>query len=402
MNNSFHRDAVEFPEETLAKREFLLKAVGDISETIRASSEKSEELVTLAPEAVKALRESGLFRLKMPADVGGAEADPVTEMLVLEELAYHDFTSAWCTMVGATSVASLGAFLPQPGLEKVFKDGHIPTASVSFFPAGMAKKTDGGFTLNGRWRFNSGIGHAEWAVGGSIIDGTESDDGSPQMIFCAMPIDDVTLHHNWDDVVGMKGTGSFDFSVEDYFITDDLTFVWDLMNPQSLRGGEAFYLPPLCYVAKEHGSVAIGAGRRVLEELIHLATSTRGTFRGSKLDERQVVHRIIGEADLKLRSARALLHQSYTEMEAKTLDGWRPDAAAITEGRSIALLCTDIAIDIASRAYHFAGNTALHQPHTIERLFRDLHTAGLHQVVSDTAYENQGKIMLGLPTDPMS
>jgi alkylation response protein AidB-like acyl-CoA dehydrogenase len=77
----------------LAKRAFLLKAVEDIKETIRASSENSEELSTLAPEAVQALRESGMFRLKMPATLGGAEADPVAEILVLEELAYHDFTS---------------------------------------------------------------------------------------------------------------------------------------------------------------------------------------------------------------------------------------------------------------------------------------------------------------------
>ncbi|NQV57893.1 MAG: acyl-CoA dehydrogenase family protein [Rhodospirillales bacterium] len=400
MTEAFHKDAIVFPKDKMAKREFLLNAVADVSETIRASSEISEELGTLAPEAVKALRGAGLFRLKMPMELGGAEADPVTEMLVLEELAYQDFTSGWCTMVGATSAASLGAFLPQSGIDKVFIDGHVPTASISFFPAGLAKKTDGGFTLNGRWRFNSGIGHAEWAIGGAVVDGTQNGDGPPQTMFCAVPIEDVTLHHNWDDVVGLKGTGSIDYSVEDYFIPDDLTFVWDMDKPQSERGGEAFYLPPLCYVAKEHGSVAIGAGRRVLDELIHLATSTRGTFRASSLDERQIVHRVIGEADLKLRSARALLHQSYTELEAKTLDGWRPDAAAVTEGRSMAVFCTDIAIDIASKAYHFAGNTALHQPHTIERIFRDLHTAGLHQVISDTSYENQGKILLGLPIDP--
>ena len=402
MNYAVLKNTDAFPQDKLAKREFLLKAVEDIKDTLRASAEKSEELSTLAPEAVKALRESGLFRLKMPTVLGGAEADPVTEMLVLEELAYHGFTSGWCTMVGATSVASLGAFLPQSGVDKVFKDGHIPTASISFFPAGVAEKTEGGFNLNGRWRFNSGIGHAEWSVGAAVIDGTQNKEGPPQVIFCALPKADVTLHHNWDDVVGLKGTGSIDFSVENYFVPDDLTFVWDMEDPQPARGGEAFHLPPICYAAKEHGSVAIGVGRRVLDELIHIATSTRGTFRMSKLEERHVVQRIIGEADLKLRSARALLHQSYMEIEAKTLEGWRPDAAAITEGRSIAVLCTDIAIDIASKAYHFAGNTALHQPHIIERLFRDIHTAGLHQVVSDTAYENQGKILLGLPTNPMA
>lgn len=297
----------------MTKRAFLLKAVEDIKETIRASSKNSEELSTLAHEAVQALRESGMFRLKMPADLGGAEADPVTEMLVLEELAYHDFTSGWCTMVGATSVASLGAFLPQSGVENVFKNGHIPTASIPYFPAGVAKKNDVGFNLKGRWRFNSGIRHAEWAVGGAIVDGTQNGDGPPKVIFCAMPIGDVILHHNWEDVVGLKGIGSIYFSIENYFVPDELTFVWNMENPQPVRGGEAFHLPPICYAAKEHGSVAIGIGRRVLDELIHCHINTRDL---SDVETRRTSRgsRVIGEADLKLRSARALLHQSYTEM----------------------------------------------------------------------------------------
>jgi len=102
----------EFPKEREAKRKFLLDGVERIGKTLQESGPRSEELGTLAPEAVQALRDAGMFRLKLPAVAGGAEADPVTEMLVLEGLAYHDFTSAWCTMVGATGIASLGAFLP--------------------------------------------------------------------------------------------------------------------------------------------------------------------------------------------------------------------------------------------------------------------------------------------------
>ena len=116
----------EFPKDREAKRAMLLQRVERISETLRASGSKSEELATLAPEAVDALRDSGMFRLKLLSELGGAEAEPITEMMVLEELAYHDFTSAWCTMVGATAVASLGAFLPQAGLDRVFGDRHCP------------------------------------------------------------------------------------------------------------------------------------------------------------------------------------------------------------------------------------------------------------------------------------
>jgi alkylation response protein AidB-like acyl-CoA dehydrogenase len=393
----------QFPADRDTKRRFLLDGVERIAPVLQASAAKSEELGTLAPEAVEALREAGMFRLKLPAVVGGAEADPITEMLVLEALAYHDFTSAWCTMVGATGVASLGAFLPQDGLEQVFADGRIPTASISFFPAGRAVREDGGYRVSGRWRFNSGIRHAEWMLGGTVVEGTEAENGGrPIVMFSAFPAKDVALYDNWGGVTGLRGTGSVDFSVENYHLPAHFSFVWDLLKPEPRRGGPSYLLPPFSYVAKEHGSVAIGAARRALDELIKLATTTRGTFRFSKLDERQVVHRQIAEADLKLRGARALMHERYDRLWQKVSAGDLPDGADIADVRAICVHATDIAVAIATMAYHFAGNTGLHHPHVIGRLLRDLNTAGIHQVMSDTAYENHGKFLLGLPADPLA
>jgi indole-3-acetate monooxygenase len=380
----------------------LLDGVASIAGTLRASGPRSEELGTLAPEAVSALRASGMFRLKLPMVVGGAEADPVTEMLVLEELAYHDFTSGWCTMVGATAVASLGAFLNETGLKAVFRDGHIPTAAISFFPAGRAVRENGAYRVSGRWRFNSGIRHAEWVLGGTVVEGTEAEDGSPLVIFSAFPAKEVTHYDNWGGVVGLRGTGSCDFSVENYRLSEDFTFVWDLLKPKARRGGPSYLLPPFSYVAKEHGSVAIGAARRALDELVTLATTTRGTFRSSSLDQRQAVHRRIAEADLKLRAARALMHERYELLWQKVNRGERPDGADIADVRAICVHATDVAIETATMAYHFAGNTGLHHPHVIGRLLRDLNTAGLHQVMSDTAYENHGRFRLGLPADPLA
>ena len=393
----------EFPKDRAANRALLLEQVAAIAATLRASGPTSEELGTLAPEAVKALRESGMFRLKLPNEVGGAEADPVTEMLVLEELSYHDFTSGWCTMVGATGIASLGMFLTPPALERVFKNG-IPTASISFFPAGRATRNGSGYRVSGRWRFNSGIRHAEWVLGGTVVEGTEAENGGrPLVIFAAFPATDVTLYDNWGGVTGLRGTGSGDFSVENYDLPGEMSFVWDLLAPKPLRGGPGYLLPPFSYVAKEHGSVAIGAARRALDELITIATTTRGTFRASKLDERQVVHRFIAEADIKLRAARALMHQRYEALYDKVTAGRLPDGADIADVRAICVHATDVAIWVATNVYHFAGNTGLHHPHVIGRLLRDLNTAGMHQVMSDTAYENHGKFRLGLPTaDPLA
>lgn len=395
--------ALKFPTDPTAKRKFLLDAVERIAPILRESGPKSEELGTLAPEAVKALRDNGMFRLKLCVEMGGAEADPLTEMLVLETIAYHDFTSGWCTMVGATAIAGLGAFLDADGIGRVFKDGHVPTASTSVFPAGRATPEGDGYRVSGRWRFNSGIRHAEWVIGGALVQGSEAEnDGKPRAILVVMPIKDVTLHDNWGTAGGLRGTGSGDCSVENLFVPRALTFSWDLLNPKPLRGGPTHLLPPYAYVAKEHGSVAIGAARRALDELITIATTTRGTFRASKLDERQVVHRFIGEADLKIRGARALMHERYAELYTKVLARTLPEPADIADVRAIAVYATDLAVWVVTNTYHFAGNTGLHHPHVLGRLLRDVNAAGLHQVMSDTAYENHGKFRLGLPADPLA
>ena len=391
------------PKQQESKRKDLLARVEGIAQILQASGGKSDELATLAPEAVAALRGAGLFQLKLPEVVGGLEADPVTEMLVLEAIAYNDFTSGWCTMVGATGVGSLGAFLPQTGLDRAFAGGHIPTAAISFFPAGRGVRENGGYRVSGRWRFNSGIRHSEWVLGGTVIEGTEKENnGKPLVIFAAFPTADVTIYDNWRDVVGLKGTGSCDCSVENYFLPEELSFVWDLLDPKPRRGGPSYLFPPFSFVAKEHGSVAIGAARRAVDELIKIAATTRGTFRSSKLDERQVVQRKIGEADLKIRSIRALMHERYDELYRKASAGRPLEGADIAEVRAMAVYATDIAIDVATTAYHFAGNTGLRHPHILGRLLRDLNTAGLHQVMSDTAYENHGKFRLGLPADPLA
>jgi indole-3-acetate monooxygenase len=392
-----------FPKEPEARRAMLLDAVAAIGPVLSASGGRSEELNSLAPEAVSALRDAGMFKLKLASEMGGAEADPLTEMLVLEELAYHDLTSGWCTMVGATAIASLGTFLPKSGLDKVFKSGNVPTASISFFPAGQATRKDtGGYRVSGRWRFNSGIRHSEWVLGGTVVLNSDNGNGGPIVMFSAFPAADVTLHDNWGGVTGLRGTGSVDFSVQDYDLPEDQTFVWDLLEPKPARGGPSYRLPPFSYVAKEHGSVALGGARRALDELVKIATTTRGTFRSSKLDERQIVHRFIGEADLKLRAARALMHQRYDQLWQKVNAGDKPDGPDIADVRAICVYATDVAIEVATMAYHFAGNTGLHHPHVIGRLLRDINTAGIHQVMSDTAYENHGKFRLGLPADPLA
>ena len=158
---------MRFPADRQKKRKVLLDAVASVRETVSACADESERLGTLAPAAVDAIRDAGLFTLKLPMPLGGAEADPVTQCEVIEELAYIDAAAGWCLMIGATAVGRPGAFLPDEAIAEMFPNGRIPTAATATSISGEAIPVDGGYTLTGRWPFASGVRHAEWMVAGA-------------------------------------------------------------------------------------------------------------------------------------------------------------------------------------------------------------------------------------------
>ena len=142
---------INFPTNNTEKREYFLGAIREIGPTLRECAVRNEELGTLAQPAVTSLQQSGMLRLKLGEELGGAQADPCLQMDVLEELAYHDLTAAWVTMVGTTGLSVLGAFLPESGVQKIFANG-IPRASVQPAPMAEAIAVAGGYRVTGRWR----------------------------------------------------------------------------------------------------------------------------------------------------------------------------------------------------------------------------------------------------------
>src|SRR6185503_14881744 len=92
-------------DSRILSREKLLEAVASVADVLAASAAESERLRTLAPATVGALESAGLLALKLPAALGGAEADPVTQIDVIEAVSALDASAGWCLMVGATTVA---------------------------------------------------------------------------------------------------------------------------------------------------------------------------------------------------------------------------------------------------------------------------------------------------------
>ena len=380
------------------KRRFLLDAVDRIRPMLEANAAEAEAIATLPKATVAALVDAGLFRLKLPSVLGGAEADPVLQMDVIEAVTRIDPSAGWCVMIGASAIGMPGAFLPDDVLGQVFVNGRIPTAAGVFMPTGQATRVGGGYRVTGRWSFASGIRHAEWVSGTAVLNGNE--DGTRTTLRMVMPVSAVQIHDNWQ-VAGLKGTGSCDFTATDVFVAD--AFAWDVERAQPRRSGPVYRLGLPAFVANEHVALACGAAFRALDEVTALAISKRrGLGAPSLLASRGSFQRTLGECELRLRAVRALAVELNEQAWATIQTGTPVDPTLQTQLRAVATLVTDVAVDVASHAFRAAGGGALYQTSVLQRCLRDLHAGAQHLMVSDSAYENLGQLRLGFPdVNPM-
>ena len=337
-----------FPIGHAEKRTALLAAVEGVRETVTSHADEAEAMATLPPATVDALMASGLLTLKLPTVLGGAEADPVTQVEVIEALSAMEPSAGWCTMIGATGIGLPAAFLAEEAIAHLFAGGHIPTAAIVAMPTGQATPVAGGYRVSGRWSFVSGVRHAQWITAGVRV--VRAGDAPPEQRMMVFPAAAAQIHDNWQ-VAGLQGTG-----------------------------------------------------RCALETVMALARSKRRGFTPSPspLEARPAFQRAVGMGDLRLRAARALVLEIFAAAWATLCAGQSPSPRLQAEMRSVAAFATEVAVDVTTQAFRYAGGTAVYRTQRLQRCLRDINVAAQHLMVSDITYETHGQFALGLPdADPM-
>lgn len=386
-------------DERGRKRTVLLEAVERIGEVVRSGVAEGERTGTLSRNTVGALSDSGLSGLKVPSDLGGAEADPTAQLEVLEALARIDGAAGWCLMVQGGSSGMLAAFLPDEAVREVFR-GSIPYAAGAPIPRGKAVRAGDGFRVSGRWQFGSGIHHSDWVLAGALI--AESDGPEGPRVF-VVPTSEVEIHDTWH-VSGLKATGSCDYSLNDVFVPESFSFsLADLFGGNAQRGGPLYRMGMPGFVTMEHTGVALGMGRRALDEITSQAESKLRGISPSAIARRASFQKDLGRADLQLRAARALAIEVFERAWEVVCTGRVPEPALQAEMRSVATFATEVACEVTTTAYLYAGGGVLYDSNPLQRYFRDVYAASQHVMVSNSAYEGLAQFRLGLPdANPMA
>jgi indole-3-acetate monooxygenase len=372
-------------------RSQLLESVEKMRDVLAAGSDEAERSGRLSSAMVRALDESDAFTIQLPASLGGAEADPITQFEVVEAITAIDSTSGWCVLIGATSIAWPAIFLPDEAIAQIFNNGRAPRASGIFLPSGKAVPTGRGYRVDGRWAYASGIRHAEWITAGTKVE-RNGDETERRMV--TFPANQAHIYDNWN-VAGLQGTGSCDFSIEDLFVPEE--FTWNAASATPQRGGALYKLAMPGFVMHLHAAFAIAVARRAVNAIIDYAHGQRAGYRPSGIISRPVFQSALGECDLQLRAARSLVIDLYQKAWATICDGGTLTPELHTELRGAAVLATQVAADVTTRLFRYGGGTAVLMSNILQRCLRDIHAAAQHRMVSDSTYEQLGKFKLGLP-----
>ncbi|HEX7444593.1 MAG TPA: acyl-CoA dehydrogenase family protein [Acidimicrobiales bacterium] len=361
---------------------------------IEAEAARAELEGTMTPAVVDALADAGLFWTLVPAELGGAEADAVTSLGVFEELAYADGSTGWSAMANATTSCFAAIYTGDEAVDAMF-GAELGIHAGMLGPMGTAARADHGFTVSGSYQFGSGCGHAGWFGAGvmEMADGAPalSELGLPAMRVCFLRRDEVELDGNWD-VMGLAGTGSFDYRVEGVTVPEAFTFPLLEATPQ--RGGPGYGIGLFGLTAIGHAAFALGVGRRALEEVLAIARSKQ-RLGAEPIAGQQLFLHDFALRDGAMRSARAYVYESFAEAEAAVLADGMASLEQQQRLRQCTTYATRVAADAADFAYTWAGSSGLRNPSVVQRCFRDIHAGTQHLYVDNNTLTGYTQALLG-------
>ena len=371
----------------------LIERARALAPLIASEADEIERTRRLTPPVVSGLIENGLYRSLLPQSVGGAEAPLEVFMDMLEQVAMADASTAWC--LGQCSVCAMtAAYLDPETAQEIFgpANGILAWGAI----AGEVQVVPGGYRAHGRWNFASGSRQASW-LGAHVMvveaDGTKrlKADGTPEIRTIVFPISSATMYDVWD-VIGLKGTGTDSYSVDNLFIPERFSALRD--DTRAVREkGPLYQLTTNIVFGMGFASVAVGVARATLDAATDLSRSK--TPQGLKaMHQNNAVQGALGRTEGNLRAARAYHYSTAAE-------AWQELLATgnLSEERRAAIRLASTwtihqAASVVDAAYHMAGATAIFKANKFERRFRDMHAIAQQIQARDTHYEDVGRNIL--------
>jgi alkylation response protein AidB-like acyl-CoA dehydrogenase len=373
-----------------------------LRDVVTAEAAASERLRTLSPPIVDAMWASGLMTSFNPVVAGGLEPTFPQMIEAWIEMAWQDGSFGWTGIANMPSSLAAACYLPDAGFDEVFtRNDNRVTMGGQFAPNGQGVVTQAGYRLTGSWNFGSGTAHSAYVAAGFLPmeDGEMRwiAEGIPEMMIAVLPRDEVTFTDGWH-VQGLRGTGSYDYTVADVFVPAHRTF--RLFTREPLRGTfAAGRMGMMAITGAGHAAWALGVAKSMLDDVQDLAATKFRMSDMASLASRPTFQRSLSHHVMSWRAARLLVLDTYGATEAAVAAGAELTPQQRADMRAASVYATDVARTCAEWAHLAAGTTSIREGSRLERAFRDVYTGTQHAFISEKVAIDAAQVWLGTVDD---
>jgi alkylation response protein AidB-like acyl-CoA dehydrogenase len=300
--------------------------------------------------------EQGWLRLLIPVSVGGLEYD-LPDLLALQEAAsWADGSFGW--VLALCGGAGFFAGFVDEGVARTLFGRPDVCAAGTGFPAGTAEEAPGGYRVSGHWRYASGAPHATLYTANCQV----MRDGESTIRAVIFLPDQVVLRDGWQSL-GLRATSSQDMIVRETFVPAERTFSLD--HPRAHAAGALYHYPFLQQAEAVLSVTLLGMTRHFLD-----------------LFEERILPKF--PAADRWAAAAQTLEQARVSFYTAVSASWASpeDPALLLAVGDVARRAVAAALHCTDELYPYGGMEMMRMGSEINRVWRDIHTASQHTLLS--------------------
>lgn len=361
----------------------ILERAATVATLVEREADAIEATTTITAPVVEALKDSGLFWMLVPTEYGGGGLDVVTAFKVIQELSRADGSTGWAFMANSCSTAIAVGFMPTDGADELWSGPDKAITAGMIVPTGRGVRVDGGYRVSGRFQFASGSAHATHIGAGFVVydqAGQPITDtaGDPEMRISFIPRDQVEFQGNWN-VMGLVGTGSYDYEVADVFVPE--RFTMETFSTVPVRPETVYQLGLFGIGVGGHAPVALGLAQRALEEIARItADKVRPGYSGP-VGESDLFRLDFARHEALFRAAQAFVYEIFGDAQATVDAGEQLSDEQRARMRQAATWVQDVAAEVVTFAHRWAGSATVRVPSALGRCVRDAAVATQHALI---------------------
>ncbi len=347
---------------------------------ISSLAASSEELGTLHPDVLEIAYQENWFKLYVPVAYGGP-GKKLPEILRIEEaLAYIDGSTAW-TVTLCSGAAWFAGFLDPALVTEIFVEREVCFAG-SGSVGGTAQQVGEGYLINGHWKYASGALHATIFTANCILQNAQGkdfldDEGKPVVKSFILKKDEVNILPGWS-YFGLVATGSHAFEVENLLVPQNRSFE---INSTPKVADEGFDYPFLQLAETTLAVNSLGMGQRFLD-LVHSAFYSRSGLRRYNENQTAFFESEFLKCKSGLITAKDNFYRAFDNSWQQLLEnGSINDDQLRLVSKASRELAHQSRISVDTM-YPYAGLEAAKKETELNRVWRDIHTASQHALLT--------------------